>query len=196
MSDAHKPATTGLDIEGGTIAPERVDWSVVKRLAVLDMLNADDRPVLFAPIVVWADDTWARLTETLDIETARKTCARLSALHDTPVQDWTRPAPVTLSDEGFLLEAERRGFRADEVPPDESVAWACGWGAADRLFEQGASDADFLASLTATRERVKAKARRMIGADAHIVESTLAVHEDEARHRWAVLNAANSREAV
>lgn len=188
------PLTTGKDCPSDAIPPDLVDWSTAKRLTVMDMLDAANRPVLFAPVVVWEDGTWARLTDTFDIATARQTCARLSAIHDVPVQDWTRPVPNAVPRESFMWDAAQAGFvppeRMNEVP-DKAPEWGAGWPATDWLFVDGATDAEFEAELTDT-ERCARKAFVESGmADEADIAAALAIQRDEARRRWIMLHAAN-----
>lgn len=187
---------TGKDAVGDTVSPERVDWSSVKCLWVHDMLDLKNRPVLFAPCVVWPDGTWARLTDTFDIGTARQTCAKLSAIHDVPVQDWTRLVPETVPREGFLMDMEKAGFLPPEerdILPDKMPEWGCGWYATDHLFAEGATDADFFASLEETGKHARAVFSKQIGACPEQLKTALLIHNDEAIRRWVMLHAANDK---
>jgi len=186
--------TTGKDCSSNTVSPDLVDWSTVTRLVVMDMLDADNRPVLFSPCVVWKDDTWARLTDTFDIAAARQTCARLSAIHDKPVQDWTRPVPDAVPREGFMWDAAQAGFvppeRMNEVP-DEAPEWGAGWYLTDWLFMDGATDAEFEKSLAdMERDTFKAFAGEKEATPENIA-AALAIQRSEARRRWVMLHAAN-----
>lgn len=186
--------TTGRDCSSNTVSPDLVDWSAVKRLTVMDMLGANNRPVLFAPVVVWADDTWARLTDTLDIATARQTCARLSAIHDKPVQDWTRPASATFPREDFMWTAARSGHVPlhcmDEVPEAEPQ-WGAAWYLTDWLFLDGATDAEFEASLAETERDTHTAFAGSGMANADDIDTALTIQRGEARRRWVMLHAAN-----
>jgi len=187
---------TGKDCPGDTVAPECVDWSAVRRLTVMDMLDTDDRPVLFSPCVVWKDDTWARLTDTFDILTARQTCARLAAIHDKPVQDWTRPVPDAVPREGFMWDAAQAGFvppeRMNEVP-DEAPEWGVGWHSTDWLFVDGATDAEFEAELADTEQSARKAFVESGLADVEDIAAALTIQRGEARRRWIMLHAANKK---
>lgn len=94
-----------------------IDWVYVLRLWVHEMRDQHNNP-LFAPCIVFFDDTWAMVGPLGDLEQARKTCHRLAALHDSAVSDNTRPerpkffAPeemtvdVMLSDLGDVLPGD------------------------------------------------------------------------------------------
>lgn len=188
--------TTGKDCSSNTVSPDLVDWSAVNRLTVMDMLDADNRPVLFSPCVVWKDDTWARLTDTFDILTARQTCARLSAIHDVPVQDWTRPVPDAVPREGFMWDAAQAGFvppeRMNEVP-DDAPEWGVGWHSTDWLFMDGATDAEFETELADTEQSAREAFVESGLASAEDIAVALTIQKREARRRWIMLHAANAK---
>lgn len=196
MSNEKKLITTALDVEDDIIDPARADWSAVVRLTVMDILDANDRPVLFAPVVVWSDDTWSRLTDTFDITTARQTCARLAAIHDKPVQDWTRPASLTFPREDFMWIAARSGHvppeRMNEVPETEPQ-WGAGWYLTDWLFLDGATDAEFLDSLAETERDTHTAFSKNGLAKPEDVSASLMIQNGEARRRWVMLHAANAK---
>jgi hypothetical protein len=176
---------------GRALSPERIDWSAVKYLWVQDALDEINAPTIFFPCVVFMDDTWAYLALTTDITSARQCVARLGVAHDTPVKDWTRPAPETLADESFLCSV-RDLLPADhgrEIPEREPE-WGPGWAQTDDLFRDGATDAEFVHEL-AEMERVVRETFSVDGVSQTDLDMAILAIREEAVHRWLMLHVAN-----
>ncbi|MBB2170458.1 hypothetical protein HLH36_19355, partial [Gluconacetobacter aggeris] len=87
------------------IVPEGIiDWCFVSHLWVLEM-GSDDGPV-FAPCVVFFDNTWSKIGPIGPLETARQTCHRWAVIHDCTVQDMTRPRRQLMSQAEATVDIE------------------------------------------------------------------------------------------
>lgn len=138
-----KLISSGKDAEYSPDIAARIEWACVKQLYVLAVqYEAEPRKWDFIAEVVFHDDTFIELPHDRDITTARQLCARLSAIHDKPVVDWTRPAPSGLTLETFrediarymadLKEAVTRGEREEKPKPpvwglDGRILITCSW---------------------------------------------------------------------
>lgn len=174
-----KLISSGKDAEYAPDIAARIDWASVKGLFILDMQYAGKPEKWdFWPCVVFHDDTWLELSHDGDIATARQFCARLSALHDKHMRDWTRPAPSGLTletPEGNLANyLQRIGPDGEETEP----LWGAGWELTDHLFQNGATDADLLHQI----EQAERKA-----------PGSRAIIRSEAVQRWQMLHAANAK---
>ncbi|MDN7355186.1 hypothetical protein [Acetobacter senegalensis] len=174
-----KLISSGKDAEYEPNIEARIDWASVKGLFILDMQYAGKPEKWdFWPCVVFHDDTWLELSHDGDITEARQMCARLSALHDKPMRDWTRPAPSGLTletPEGNLANyLQRIGPDGEETEP----LWGAGWELTDHLFQSGATADDLLHHIE--------RAERKAGACQGILRS-------EAVQRWLMLHAANAK---
>lgn len=168
--------------KGAEYAPDIADcieWACVKGLFILDMqYEGRSRKWDFWPCVVFHDDTWLELSRDGDIVTARQLCIHLSAIHDKPVRDWTRPAPSGLTletPEGNLTNyLQRIGREGKEAEP----LWGAGWELTDHLFQSGATSDDLL-------QHIKQAERK--------APACRAIIRNEAVHRWHMLHAANAK---
>ncbi|MFT8643199.1 hypothetical protein [Gluconacetobacter sp.] len=98
------------------IVPEAIiDWGSVLHLWVLEM-ESDDGPV-YAPCVVFCDDTWSMIGPIGSLEAARQTCHRWAAIHDRTVRDMTRPRRQLMSQAEATVDIEPSELDAD-LPGD------------------------------------------------------------------------------
>lgn len=192
-----KLISSGKDAEYAPDIAGRIEWACVKQLYVLAVqYEAEPRKWDFWPCVVFHDDTWLELSRDGDITNARKTCARLSVIHDKPVRDWTRPAPSGLSLETFrediarhmagLKEAVTREEREEEPKPP---VWGAGWENTDYLFLDGATDEEFVESL----DELERTTKTWEGVNLSDLKAVHRIIRDEAVRRWLMLHAANAK---
>ncbi|CAP57541.1 hypothetical protein [Gluconacetobacter diazotrophicus] len=98
------------------IVPEGIiHWGVVSHLWVLEM-ESDDGPV-YAPCVVFFDDTWSKIGPVSSLEAARQTCHRWAAIHDSTVRDMARPRRQIMSQAEATVDIEPSELDAD-LPGD------------------------------------------------------------------------------
>lgn len=98
------------------IVPEAIiDWGSVLHLWVLEM-GSDDGPV-YAPCVVFCDDTWSMIGPIGSLEAARQTCHRWAAIHDRTVRDMARPRRQLMSQAEATVDIEPSELDAD-LPGD------------------------------------------------------------------------------
>lgn len=192
-----KLISSGKDAEYSPDIAARIEWACVKQLYVLAVqYEAEPRKWDFIAEVVFHDDTFIELPHDRDITTARQLCARLSAIHDKPVVDWTRPAPSGLTLETFrediarymadLKEAVTRGEREEKPKPP---VWGAGWENTDYLFLDGATDEEFVESL----DELERTAKAWVGVNLSDLKAAHRIIRDEAVRRWLMLHAANAK---
>lgn len=174
-----KLISSGKDAEYEPDIEVCIEWASVKGLFIIAMQYAGEPERWdFWPCVLFRDETWLELSQHGDITEARQICACLSALHDKPMRDWTRPAPSGLTletPEGNLANyLQRIGPDGEEAEP----LWGAGWELTDHLFQRGATDADLLHQI----EQAERKA-----------PGSRAIIRSEAVHRWRMLHAANAK---
>ncbi|GBQ28452.1 hypothetical protein AA0472_2710 [Acetobacter estunensis NRIC 0472] len=98
-----------------------IDWTSALHLWVHGMHDQHNNP-LFAPCVVFFDDTWAMVGPLGDLEQARKTCHRLAAIHDSTVSDNTRPErPKFFTPEEMTVDVMLSDL--GDVLPGDPWAW-------------------------------------------------------------------------
>lgn len=194
-----KLISSGKDAEYAPDIADRIEWACVKQLYVLAVqYEAEPRKWDFIAEAVFHDDTLIELSHNRDIATARKICARLSAIHDKPVVDWTRPAPSGLTIETFrgdiarymagLKEAATRSERGEPKPPAQPV-WGAGWENTDYLFLDGATDEEFLESL----DELERATKTWVGVNLPDLKTAHRIIRDESVRRWLMLHAANAK---
>lgn len=184
----------------GPVSPDLVDWPFVTKLSVMEMqFEGEPRRWTFLPYVVFTDDTWREVGDHGTAAEARARCATLSAIHDKPVQDWTRPAPPGLS-----MEVTREQIRAmsavndlhknltTDPEPTEPPLWGHGWEHTDYLFLDGATDDEFLASFSETETGLLAAWDDMNPEE---IRRAVSIAKSEAVRRWLMLHAANDKPA-
>ncbi|MCG0993887.1 hypothetical protein LHT11_01560 [Acetobacter indonesiensis] len=194
-----KLISSGKDAEYAPGIVDRIEWACLKQLYVLAVqYEAEPRKWDFIAEAVFHDDTFIELSHDRDIATARKICACLSAIHDKPVVDWTRPAPSGLTLETFrgdiarymagLKEAVTRSEWEEPKPPAPPV-WGAGWENTDYLFLDGATDEEFVESLDELERTTKTWA----GVNLSDLKAAHRIIRDEAVRRWLMLHAANTK---
>ena len=169
---------------------DRIPWDDVKRLFIMDM-QYEDIPSKwdFVPCVEFHDGRWREIQNTSDIGTARRCCLRLSAIHDKPFRDWTRPAPGPLHAEAFRLRMEGR--------EEEGPFWGAGWENADPVCGRGGTFNDRLNDRAETERALRAGEGHEKTGSAGDLDGYMLMIREEAVTRWLLLEAANPRpEAV
>lgn len=188
----------------GPVSPDLIDWSFVTKLSVMDMqFEGEPRRWTFLPYVVFTDDTWREVGAHGTAAEARARCATLSAIHDKPVQDWTRPAPP-----GLVMESTREQIRAtmavqelhynltsDLTPEQEKEdppVWGSGWEQTDYLFLEGATDEEFLQAFAEMETILIASWDEVTPEE---TRRAVSIVKSEAVRRWHMLHAANDKPA-
>lgn len=191
-----KLISSGKDAEYAPDIAAHIDWASVKQLYVLAVqYEAEPRKWDFIAEAVFHDDTFIELSHARDITTARQMCARLSAIHDKPMRDWTRPAPSGLTLEAFREDMARymdslkktviRTAPEEPKPP----VWGVGWENTDYLFLDGATDDEFVESLNELERSTKT----WTGVHQSDLKRAHQIIRDEAVRRWLMLHAANAK---
>ncbi|NVN06723.1 hypothetical protein HW509_14140 [Asaia spathodeae] len=169
--------------------PDRITWGLVKELFILDSQDDEGR-WYFWPCVAFVDNRWERLHEPHDIASARQLCARLSAIHDRPVRDWTRPAPAALIRPEIVF-AHLLGVLSDGEPT-KMPEWGPGWDFTDSLFLDGGDDGDLMRELEAMRRPFIDAIAEGTATESQAIEA-LDIAKGEAIRRWRMLHAANGK---
>lgn len=107
--------SSGKEAPQDIVPEEIIDWGSVLHLWVLEM-ESDDGPV-YAPCVVFCDDTWSKIGPISSLEVARQTCHRWAAIHDRTVRDMTRPRRQLMSQAEATVDIEPSELDAD-LPGD------------------------------------------------------------------------------
>ncbi len=191
-----KLISSGKDAEYAPDIADRIEWACVKQLYILAVqYEAEPRKWDFIAEAVFHDDTFIELSHARDITTARRMCARLSAIHDKPVVDWTRPAPPGLTLETFREDMARYmdslKNTATRTAPEEPKppVWGAGWENTDYLFLDGATDEEFLESL----DELERSAKTWAGVHQSDLERAHQIIRSDAVRRWLMLHAANAK---
>lgn len=177
------------------IAPERIDWLHVKMLMVMAAKNHSGE-YTFWPAVVWDTGTTSRIAKTDDAPSARRTCARLSAIHDIPVRDWTRPAPDNLARRSNLWDLDKAGLLnpdLKESAPEQEPQWGAGWNETDWLFADGTTDEEFCGQMSELAQSLRDYSAKEEAIRPDMIEPVIKGLIDEAYDRWALLHAANTK---
>lgn len=113
-----KPTVTSGKCVSYDILPDGViDWDYVEHLWVHPMRD-ENNGLIYAPCVVFLDNTWMPIGPIGTLEAARRTCFRCSALHDRGVKDKSDPpAPFGISPEGSIVDV-RLFELGDSLPGD------------------------------------------------------------------------------
>jgi hypothetical protein len=97
--------TSGKSTPQGIVSDGIIDWDFALHMWVQPM--SSDAGRVYAPCVVFLDNTWVMIGPVGTLDAARQLCHRWSALHDRPVCDKTRePAPLPISPEGNLIDID------------------------------------------------------------------------------------------
>lgn len=168
-----------------------IAWGHVRGLFVQE-LGDEKEGWVFWPCVHFQDDTWHPLAKDGDITKARQICARLSAIHDKPVVDWTRPAPpgLTFDSTQELIAGYLKGTKEwlESTLPEPAPLWGAGWEYTDHLFLDGLSHFEFDEEMRAMR---KTSLEVFGSMEPSKLRAGLAIVKDQATRRWSLLHAAN-----
>ncbi|MBO1323591.1 hypothetical protein K2X14_00280 [Acetobacter sp. TBRC 12305] len=95
--------TSGKNAPEGIVSDGIIDWDFVLHMWVQPMSSDTGR--VYAPCVVFLDDTWVMIGPVGTLDAARQLCYRWSALHDRAVRDQTRsPVPLPIAHEGSVVD--------------------------------------------------------------------------------------------
>ena len=168
-----------------------IAWEHVRGVFVQE-LGDDKEGWVFWPCVHFQDDTWHPLAKDGDITKARQICASLSAIHDKPIQDWTRPAPpgLTLASTREQISNYLKGTKEwlETTHPEPSPLWGAGWEYTDHLFLDGFTHFEFEEEMQAMH---KTALEVFVGMEPSKLKAGLAIVKEQATRRWSLLHAAN-----
>ncbi|MBO1361930.1 hypothetical protein J2D73_19285 [Acetobacter sacchari] len=183
---------SGADAPVDCPDPAMIDWSRVKSLWIMDMADDHARHWQFWPCVEFSDQTWIPMEKKGDITSARQCCARLAAIYDRPVRDWTLPIPPALATTVVGNEIRQILSMGEDV--EKAPIWGSGWELADFPFLNGMSDDAFAAELD-EHDRIAREtfADAPVAADGVTLKQAIQIVRGEGVRRWRLLHAANRK---
>ncbi|CAI9121210.1 hypothetical protein [Brytella acorum] len=162
----------------------RVQWENIERIYVSAVWSQDNVPCYFRVDVAYMTGHMRDIAPKCTIAEARRISARLSALHDRPVRDWTLPAPPT-------IETEATFPLSTELPSNPE--WGNGWQLVDKFFRERVDHTKWHAVLHHLLG-MHIHARVQEGATAECAREEAMSLATSAHDRWFLLAAANSRQ--
>lgn len=178
--------------DGKGIDPDLIDWPSVRTIWLSDLFGPSENPTSFILNVVLFDGTYIDLARSIDAPELRKVANRLSAVHDKPFDDWTRPLHPILTPDEFYLSVLRALLAEDEevLPIDPTRKTG---GLADHCFLNGHDTEAFRETLAGAQARAVLAIFQKETHDPVVVMECADDVSERCRERYRILCDANGK---
>ena len=180
-------------LDGNGIDPDRIIWADIRNVWLSDACGPAEAPTTFILSAIATDGSYLEILKSTDAPELRKVANRLSAVHDKPFDDWTRPLYPILTPDEFYLSVLKALLAEDEevlpIDPNRKTG-----GLADHCFLNGHDTEAFRETLASAQARaVLAIFQEETHDPVEVMECADDVSE-RCRERYRILCDANGRE--